>query len=220
MSGVALVRESLTIAGPAGGLETLLERPRTGAPRATAVVCHPHPLFGGTLNNKVSFTLARTALEAGAVAARFNFRGVGRSSGSYGAARGEVEDLRAVEQWLAERYPAVPRWRLGFSFGAAIAIKRSTVDSCAWLVTVAPPVDHFSEYGIRGAPHCAHWLIVQGADDEVVDASSVAAWAKRLDPAPEVRMVDDAGHFFHGRLKALRETVLEALGPSAGGTGN
>lgn len=220
MSGPALTREFLSVSGPAGDLETLLERPRDRRPAAAAVVCHPHPQYGGTLNNKVTFTLARAAAAAGAVALRFNFRGAGHSAGSYGGGRGELEDLLAVERWLGGRWPDLPRWRLGFSFGAAIAIKASLAESCAVLVTVAPPVDRFDEYGIEGTPRAARWLFVQGAQDEVVEPESAIGWARRLRPGPEIRVLQDAGHFFHGRLGELRETVSTFLeGDGAGGRG-
>lgn len=219
MSGPALEREFLPISGPAGDLEALLERPREVDPVAAAAVCHPHPQFGGTLNNKVTFTLARAAVAAGAVALRFNFRGVGRSAGGYGNGRGELEDLQAVEHWLARRYPTLPRWRLGFSFGAAIAIKGSLREHCAVLVTVAPPADHFPEYGVNGAPRADRWLLVQGARDEVVDIETVLDWAYGLQQVPEIRIFEDAGHFFHGRLAELRESVLGFLADGRTGAG-
>lgn len=211
MSGPALEREFLSIAGPAGNLEALLERTREREVLATAAVCHPHPRYGGTLNNKVTFTLARAATAAGAAALRFNFRGVGRSEGSYGGGQGELEDLRAVERWLVERYPGLPHWRLGFSFGAAVVIRASLAERCAILVTVAPPVDRFPEYGINGVPRAGNWLLVQGGRDEVVDVTTVLDWARRLHPGPEIRVLEDAGHFFHGRLGELREAVLNLL---------
>lgn len=193
-----------------------MEGSRKSAPRAGAVICHPHPLYGGTLNNKVTFTLARATIEAGAVAVRFNFRGVGSSAGRYDAAQGEVEDLCAVEEWLYTERPGLERWRLGFSFGAAVAIKRSIVNKCDFLVTVSPPVDRFAEYGIEGTPRCKRWLLVQGAEDDVVDPESALEWANRLDPPPQIRIVADAGHFFHGRLNALREIVVPELSATRG----
>ncbi|MGH8272273.1 MAG: alpha/beta hydrolase [Gammaproteobacteria bacterium] len=214
MTRAAIERETIFIPGPAGRLEAVLEYPRNAAPCANAVICHPHPSYQGTLNNKVAYTLARAAVFAGAAALRFNFRGVGASAGSYDEARGEVEDLQATERWLAERFPGLPRWRLGFSFGAAIAIKASLAESCAVLVTVAPPVDRFADYGLDNPlPRAERWLLVQGDSDEVVAPQAVLDWARTLKNGPEVQVFADTGHFFHGELTALRERVLAMLSP-------
>lgn len=218
MSGTALERRSFYVEGPAGRLEALLESARGKEPVAVASVCHPHPLYRGTLNNKVTFTLARAAVDCGAAALRFNFRGVGASAGEYGGGRGEVGDLTACEQWLVRRFPGLPRWRLGFSFGAAVAIAASRARPCSALVTVAPPVSHLSEYGVEdGAPRADRWLLVQGDRDEIVDPSAVLDWARRCDPKPELRVLRGAGHFFHGRLGELRASVSSMLETAAGG---
>lgn len=206
-------REKLFFSGPAGCLEAVLEYPRNKPVTAAATVCHPHPQYEGTLENKVVYTLARAAMEAGAAALRFNFRGVGESEGGYGEGRGELEDFRAAERWLEARYPDVARWRLGFSFGAAIVIEASGSESCDRLVTVAPPADRFSEYGLDGeaGPRAGHWLLVQGDADEVVSPEATLAWARALASPPEVAVFEGVGHYFHGNLTALRERVREAL---------
>ncbi|MGA3098556.1 MAG: alpha/beta fold hydrolase, partial [Bryobacteraceae bacterium] len=110
--------ESPWIAGPAGRMEALLEEPEEDAPRLAAVVCHPHPLYGGTMHNKVVYRMARGLRRAGAAVLRFNFRGVGRSAGSHGNLVGEIEDARAALAWLRQRYPDLPFSLAGFSFGA------------------------------------------------------------------------------------------------------
>jgi uncharacterized protein len=112
--------ESHTLAGPAGDLESLLEEPEDREPRMAAVVCHPHPLFGGTLHNKVVYRLARGLRRAGIVVLRFNFRGVGRSSGEHAHLEGEIEDARAALAWLRDRYPDLPYALAGFSFGSRV----------------------------------------------------------------------------------------------------
>ncbi|MGH8274296.1 MAG: alpha/beta hydrolase [Gammaproteobacteria bacterium] len=214
MTRTASERQNFFIPGPAGRLEAVLECPRDSAPRANAVVCHPHPLYQGTLNNKVAFTLARAAVEADAATLRFNFRGAGSSEGDWDGGRGETGDLRAAEQWLADRFSGLPRWRLGFSFGAAMAIKASLTEPCAILVTVAPPVKNFSDYGLSGsASRAARWLLVQGDADEVVNPQTVFEWARGLKPAPDLQVIAGAGHYFHGRLRELRERVLAVLVP-------
>lgn len=212
MSRGAVEREPVTIEGPAGRLQALLETARGSDPDATAAVCHPHPQYHGTMDNKVAFTLARAAVESGAAALRFNFRGVGRSEGSYGGGRGEVEDLRAAEAWLGRRFPETAKWRLGFSFGSAVAIARSLQDPCDVLVTVAPPVEAFESYAVgSGEPRAGRWLVVQGDADEVVDPDAVAEWVRTLRRPPELRVLRGAGHFFHGRLTELRDIVRETL---------
>ncbi len=110
--------ESLTLAGPAGGLEALLEEPDDCEPRIAAVVCHPHPLFGGTMHNKVVYRIARGLRRAGIVVLRFNFRGVGKSEGEHAHMIGEIEDARAALDYLRGRYPDLPFALAGFSFGS------------------------------------------------------------------------------------------------------
>lgn len=212
MSRAIIERENLFVSGPAGRLEAVLEYQRGAAPHATAVVCHPHPRYHGTLNNKVVHTLARAAAFAGAAALRFNFRGVGASAGRYDGGRGEVADMQAGERLLAERFPGLRRWRMGFSFGAAIAIKTSIAEACDILVTVAPPADRFGDYGLDNPiPRAQRWILIQGDRDEIVSPRAVLGWARALENVPEVRVLKGAGHFFHGRLTELREYVLAAL---------
>lgn len=212
MTGNALERETPFIDGPAGRLQAVLEYRRGTEPRAVAVVCHPHPQFGGTLENKVAFTLARAAVDAGAAALRFNFRGVDRSEGQFDDGRGEADDLAAAESWITARWPGRPVWRLGFSFGAAMALKRTVEVPCPVLVTVAPPADHFGDYGFAAAPpRATHWLLVQGDADEVVDPHAVLNWAEALDVRPVIRILEGSGHFFHGRLTELRTAVVDFL---------
>ncbi|HEX5314067.1 MAG TPA: alpha/beta hydrolase [Gammaproteobacteria bacterium] len=221
MNRARLERENLVIPGPAGEIEALLERRAHAEPRAIAVICHPHPQFRGSLDNKVVYTLSRAASGAGAAALRFNFRGVGQSAGEYDGGRGESEDLAAAERWLAARCPGAPLWRMGFSFGAAMAIKASIGEPCAILVTVAPPVASLEDYGVRegASPQASRWLLVQGERDDVVSPEAVFAWSERRRPTPEVARFADAGHFFHGRLTELRERVLAFLESASGAGG-
>ncbi|MGH8161969.1 MAG: alpha/beta hydrolase [Gammaproteobacteria bacterium] len=222
MSRVTVARKKQFLAGPAGRLEALLEYPRHTRPVATAVVCHPHPQYEGSMNNKVAYTLARAAVEAGAAALRFNFRGVGESDGEWGQGRGELADFFAAERWLEERHradgPALPRWRLGFSFGAAIVIAASLETPCARLVTVAPPADHFDDYGLdtKAEPRRRQWLLVQGTNDEVVPAEAVMSWARALEDPPEIAAFDGVGHYFHGQLTELRARVIASLAQHEG----
>jgi alpha/beta superfamily hydrolase len=210
--------ERLTLPGPAGGLEALIETPvadgSESAPvSAFAVVCHPHPLYGGALDNKVVHTLARAFNQLGAPAVRFNFRGVGTSAGTYDDGRGETQDALAVIAYGRKRWPGAALWLGGFSFGGSVAVWAAGEARPARLVAVAPGI---TKIGVTGAaaPACP-WLIVQGDADEVVPPKIVLAWTRTLVPAPEVVVLPGAGHFFHGRINDLRETVVAFMGRAA-----
>jgi uncharacterized protein len=208
--------ERLALAGPAGGLEALIETPVAGEgsdpapPGAFAVVCHPHPLYGGTLDNKVVHTLARAFNQLGAPVIRFNFRGVGKSAGTYDDGRGEIKDTLAVIAYGRKRWPGATLWLGGFSFGGSVAVWAAGEAAPARLVAVAPGITKISVTG-AAEPACP-WLIVQGDADDVVPPDVVLAWTRTLTPAPEVAVLPGAGHFFHGRINDLRETVLAFMG--------
>ena len=208
-----VVAQSAAIAGPAGRLETLVEEPVPGglAPRLAAVVCHPHPLFGGTLHNKVVHTLARSLRAGGAATLRFNFRGVGASEGSHDGGAGETEDALAAVDFARQRWSGTDLVLAGFSFGAAIAIRAAAVAQPKWLISVAPAVDHVDLDGCV-APSC-DWLIVQGDADEVVSSASVVDWAARRAPQARLRVLAGVGHFFHGRLHELADCIREEWPP-------
>ncbi len=173
---------------------------------AFGVVCHPHPLHGGTLDNKVVHTLARALHDVGVPTLRFNFRGVGASEGAFADGIGETDDALAAVAWGRARWPAAAPWLLGFSFGAVVAIRAAVEAGAQRLVTVAPAVDRVATD--RALPVCP-WLLIQGDADEVIDPAAVLDWAKSLIPAPDVRVMPGAGHFFHGRLPELRAAVVE-----------
>jgi alpha/beta superfamily hydrolase len=211
--------ERLQLSGPAGGLQALIESPapEADAParpvRTFAVVCHPHPLYGGTLDNKVVYTVARACVQLGVPAIRFNFRGVGASSGSYDEGVGETADALAVIAYARERWPGAQLWLAGFSFGGAVAVRAAGVAQPERLVAVAPGITKI-DVSRAAAPGCP-WLIVQGAEDDVVPAPEVLSWARSLTPTPEVAVLPGAGHFFHGRQLELRDAVLNFLSSAA-----
>jgi uncharacterized protein len=198
---------NLTLQGPAGELEACLDL-ASGAdpamPGAFAVVCHPHPLFGGTLTNKVVHTLARAFNDAGMPSLRFNFRGVGHSAGTHDGGAGEVQDALAVVRHGRERWPQARLWLAGFSFGAAVALRASQEAAPAGLVAVAPAVDRLDVGAVT--PGDA-WLVLLGDADEVVSPQRMLEWARGLNPTPTLQVLPGAGHFFHGRLPELRERV-------------
>src|SRR5215472_7959154 len=214
--------ERLHLPGPSGALEALIETPlndqgeAASTPLAFAVICHPHPLYGGTLDNKVVHTLARAFNQLGAPTIRFNFRGVGASAGAYDEGRGETEDAFAAIAFGRNRWPDAPLWLAGFSFGGAVAVRAAGSAQPGRLVLVAPAI---TRIGVNGtaAPACP-WLVVQGDADDVVPPAEVLEWAGSLTPAPEVAVVRDAGHFFHGRINELRDAVLAFMARAAQAT--
>lgn len=197
------------IDGPAGKIEVLLESPAGPATGVVAVCCHPHPLYGGTLQNKVVHALSRAALDTGVPAVRFNFRGVGASEGSHDAGLGEVDDALAVAEWAQASTGCSRFWSMGFSFGAFIALQLAARRAAERLVTVAPPVQRF-DFTRLAVPGCP-WLVVQGNRDELVNHELVEAWTRGLHPPPKVLVFEGADHFFHGRISELRRAVGDWL---------
>lgn len=197
--------DTLLLDGPAGAIETLVAMP-PAPPSGVAVVCHPHPLHGGALTNKVTYTLASCALKAGLVAARFNFRGVGRSAGRHDEGRGETDDTLVVVEWLRRQAPGAPLLLAGFSFGAFVSLKAAARAHPALQVSVAPPFKYFEGEPLPPRPD-APWLVVHGTDDEVVDYAATRAVLERYAPPPELATLDGVGHFFHGRLGDLERAV-------------
>jgi alpha/beta superfamily hydrolase len=206
---VAPAIEHVSIDGPAGSIEAIAQEPGMDGGRY-AIVCHPHPLFGGTMENKVVTTLGRALLEAGIAVIRFNFRGVGRSSGVFDDGNGETADADAVAAWGAARWSGRQLVIAGFSFGAYVALRLVERRPAIALVTIAPPVGRFDFSRITG-PKCP-WLVVQGGSDEVVDPQSVVDWVDGMEPRPQLLIMPGVGHFFHGRLHELRDAVIDAVG--------
>jgi alpha/beta superfamily hydrolase len=195
--------------GPAGALQCAVDEP-AHPPRGLALVCHPHPLHGGTLDNKVVQTLARAFVHLGLRVVRFNFRGVGGSHGAWDEGRGEIDDALAAVQGFRE--PAQPLVLAGFSFGAyvasQVALRLNGADAVGRVVLVGPAVQSFAV-----APVPQDSLVIHGEADEVVSLSSVLDWA-RPHVIP-VTVVPGAGHFFHGQLPLLKSLVLRAGGLAA-----
>jgi len=203
--------ERTSLPGPAGALQALIETPviegqGLQAVSAFAVVCHPHPLYGGSMDNKVVYTVARALEQLGAAAIRFNFRGVGASAGSYDEGRGETADALAVVAYGRRRWPNAALWLAGFSFGGAVAVRAAGEAGPQRLIAVAPGITTITV--TDAAPPACPWLIVHGDADEVVPLEAVRAWADTLSPAPQMRVLPGASHFFHGRLNELRDVVL------------
>lgn len=198
------------IEGAVGRLEATLDEPDSPERNAIAVCCHPHPLHGGAMTNKVIYTISRTLAGLGIPSIRFNFRGTGESQGEYDKGKGEQQDLIKAVEWMKEKYPGRPLWLAGFSFGSWIAALQAKSLNAKQLISIAPPVNRFSfdEFKVPACP----WLVVQGDADDVVDPEAVFKWLDDLSVKPDVIRMKGAGHFFHGRLVELRERIEENLG--------
>jgi uncharacterized protein len=201
------------LSGPAGNLEGLVHLP-DDAPRAIAVVAHPLPTQGGTMDNKVVTTLAKTFAELGFAALRFNFRGVGNSEGEFDSGNGEVEDVLAVTRHAQREYGDLPLILSGFSFGGYVQARAAEHlhPHPHRLVLIAPAVGRTvpSFENSTAMPPVRHdTLLVHGELDEVVPLAEVMKWARPLH-LPIV-VLPEAGHFFHGRLNQLKQIVLHAV---------
>lgn len=213
---MAVATARLLIEGAAGKIECASSIP--DAPRAVAVLAHPHPLFGGTMDNKVITTLTRAFVESGAATFRFNFRGVGASEGVHDEGRGETDDMQRVVEHAMKEVPALPLWLAGFSFGGAVAVRVSGRVDFARLVLVAPGFRRLTGHGMGEAPDPAdpnlgapgrhtheNTVIVHGDLDETVTLSDSIAWATPRE-VPVV-VVPGGEHFFHRKLHLLRDIV-------------
>ena len=202
--------QSLTLPGPAGAIEALLDTPllaEGAAPRGTAVIAHPHPQFGGTMTNKVVQTVARACVLCGWRALRFNFRGVSASQGSYDEGRGELQDMLAA---IEQQAPAdAPLLIAGFSFGAFVASQAIAAlqgqRPIARVVLVGTAASRFDVAPIAAELH-EHTLVIHGEQDDTVPLAAVLDWARPQ--ALPVTVVPGGGHFFHGQLPLLRSLVM------------
>lgn len=200
--------ESLTLEGPAGRLEALLEEPDHMEPRMAAVVCHPHPLYGGTMHNKVVYRLARGLRRAGIVALRFNFRGVGKSDGSHGHMIGEIDDARAALDYLRARYPDLPFAMAGFSFGSrAIASLGCELGLPRFLM----PVGFSTRMGSWDfLSTCAvPKIFIHSTHDEFGPRLDFERLYAGVAEPKRLIWIEAADHFFAGALPELEERVFE-----------
>jgi len=199
--------------GPTGKLECFADIPDPAEERAgTFVICHPHPLHGGTMHNKVVTIMERAIRELGLRTIRFNFRGAGESEGEHDEGYGETDDLFAVTEWVRHTRPSDDLWLGGFSFGSYITQRAAQNLKLGQLITIAPPVDRY-EFSKLQHPECP-WLVVQGDEDEVVVLEDVTCWIEDLDPKPEFLVMEQADHFFHRRLMDLRGLLKNGVRPN------
>ena len=201
---------SFALPGPAGVLEVAVDVPEAGeARRGVAIVCHPLPTEGGTMHNKVVTITERSLRELGLSTVRFNFRGVGASTGAWDNGRGEALDLQAVAAWVAKAAPDAELWLAGFSFGAYVALLGARHLPARQLIAIAPPAGRWDFAAVL--PPACPWLVVQGEADEIVDPAAVYAWVESLEPRPSLVRMPEADHFFHRRLMDLRGLIKNGV---------
>ena len=203
--------EAHLLNGPAGKLEALLEPPEDGEPRAAALVCHPHPLFGGTLHNKVVYRAARALRNSGYAVLRFNFRGVGKSQGEHSHGIGEIDDARAALGWLRARYPSLPYTLVGFSFGSRVILSLGcTLPDAAGLIALGfpakrDPVDFLARC-------TASKIFIQSTHDEYGPPAEMEAFYAEVSEPKRLIWVEAEDHFFAGGLDRLEAIIGEVAG--------
>ena len=194
-----MMSQKFIASAPSGELHGVIHMPQ-GAPRAIAIVAHPLPTMSGTMDNKIVTTLAKTFAELGFVALRFNFRGVGDSSGSFDEGNGEVEDVLAISHYANEKFGKLPLILSGFSFGGYVQARAAEKLAPENLLLVAPAVGRFAMPTVKQGS-----LIIMGEKDEIIRLTDVLDWA-RPQQLPLV-VVPDATHFFHGHLHQIKDIV-------------
>ena len=208
------------LTGPAGSLEAILDLPETGTPphgiRAAAVFAHPHPQFGGTMHTKAVYRGAKGLVRTGCAVLRFNFRGVGRSAGTFGQGTGEKEDFSAALEYMGQRYPGLPLWSAGFSFGSWVALEVGAADErVTALIGIAPPVATSvsgQQYTFENTlTSTKAKFFVQGEADEVCPLEGMWAFYGKLEEPKELVVIDGADHLFDGKAEEVGEALEDLL---------
>jgi alpha/beta superfamily hydrolase len=202
----------LDIQGPAGRLEALLDEGAT-PPRAAVVFGHPHPMHGGTMHTKAVYQGAKGLTRIGCAVLRFNFRGVGSSEGAFDEGAGEMDDFRSALDLMADRYPGVPLWAAGFSFGSRIALETGADDPrVSVLIGIAPPVKRDGYIWDRTLVSEKPKFFVQGEMDELCPLQDMWAFYAKLKEPKELVVIDGARHLFEGKTKEVGEALEDLLG--------
>ena len=197
------------IAGPVGPLEALLDEP-AGEPRAVAVFGHPHPLHGGTMHTKALYQAAKAMPRIGVAALRFNFRGCGASPGVFDSGDGEKDDFRAAISFAAERFPDLPIWAAGMSFGSWIAMTVGAEDArVSLLLGIAPPVDRYDFSALQTST--LPKFIIHGESDELISIKEVRRFYGQIPEPKELVTIEDANHLFEGKTSLVGEAVEDLL---------
>lgn len=202
---------SLFLAGPAGRLEALLWTSSTSSPPFVAVVCHPHPLYGGTMHNKVVFQTAKALHQRDAAVLRFNFRGVEHSEGVHGHGKGEQDDVRTAIDYLAAEFPERPILVAGFSFGSSVGLRVGCADArVLQLIGLGLPVDNIDMSFLSACEKPK--LIIQGGSDQFGARASIEALFATLPEPKRLVIVEGADHFFTGQLDEVAAAIDTWLG--------
>lgn len=197
------------IPGVVGPLEALLDLPE-GEPRAVAVFGHPHPLHGGTMHTKALYQAAKAMPRIGVAALRFNFRGVGRSAGTFDSGPGEKEDFRAALNFAGERFPELPLWAAGMSFGSWVAMTvGAEAPRVSLLLAVAPPVDRYDFDALKTCT--LPKFIVHGESDELISIKDIRKFYAQIPEPKELATIEDANHLFEGKTSLVGDTVADLL---------
>jgi alpha/beta superfamily hydrolase len=197
------------IPGPAGPLEALLDLPE-GEPRAVAVFGHPHPLHGGTMHTKALYQAAKAMPRIGVAALRFNFRGVGSSTGTFDSGPGEKDDFRAALSYVEQRFPDLPIWAAGMSFGSWIALTVGAEDPrVSLLLAVAPPIDRYDFDVLKTST--LPKFIVHGENDELISIKEIRKFYAQIPEPKELVTIEDANHLFEGKTSLVGEAVADLL---------
>jgi len=208
--------QTLALAGPAGALEAVLHEREGNVHDLVALVCHPHPLYRGTMHNKVTHRVASTLHDLGAAVLRFNFRGAGKSEGRFDRGEGELEDARAAFAWLTERHPQARRWVAGFSFGSWVGTRlAASQPSVEQLVVVAPPVQRSSFEALRSS--AVPKLVFQGTADDICPLEALQKEYPRWAEPKRLFLIPEASHFFDRQLGALAQAIAASLALPARG---
>jgi uncharacterized protein len=202
--------ESHLLPGPAGTLEAMLEEPEGEALGFAALVCHPHPLYGGTMHNKVVHRIARGLRRSGGVVLRFNFRGVGRSQGSHAHGEGEMDDAQAAMEWLAARYPQLPMQLAGFSFGARVITRLGCIRQPSRMTAVGFPTKGTDTRYLESCP--VGKIFIQSTHDEYGPKSELEQLFIRFAEPKRLLWIPARDHFFGGGLDELEEAVAKQVG--------
>jgi alpha/beta superfamily hydrolase len=202
----------LDLQGPAGRLEALLDEGAT-PPRAAVVFGHPHPMHGGTMHTKAVYQGSKGLTRIGCAVLRFNFRGVGSSEGAFDEGAGEMDDFRAALDFMAARYPGIPLWAAGFSFGSRIALETGAEDPrVSVLIGIAPPVNREGYTWERTLVSEKPKFFVQGDMDELCPLKDLWAFYAKLKEPKELVVIDGARHLFEGKTKEVGEALEDLLG--------
>jgi uncharacterized protein len=201
----------INIPTPIGHLEGILKPEEQGViPTYAAIICHPHPLGGGTMHNKVVFKVAQTLQVLGIPALRFNFRGVGHSTGTYDEGRGEMDDVRSALEFLSRRYPGLPVILAGFSFGAYVGLRVAAIDDRVQaMIGLGVPARSFNGDTLQGCHKPK--LFIHGTEDELAPYDLTVKWFEQV-PAPKrLVAVQGADHFFQGRLEEVQAIITDFI---------